>query len=256
MPQFSVFQKVSFTHWRAKWIGFFLLVSFFFSLTLFLGFWQLERAQQKEASQAFASENSALPSSQWRQATHDQLINLSGKYDARFQFLLDNKPFEGQAGYDLLVPFIGRVEGDDVLFWVNLGWIKASVDRQVLARTSLPNESINILARVYLPSKKVFRLSDNQFDNPSWPKRVQYFDSAFFAATAGFDSMELISAYELRLEDHQPGLQVRRWLPELVMSPDKHVAYAVQWFLLAFALIVLVVVFLVRHFKESVNNEI
>lgn len=256
MPQFSVLQKVSFIHWRVKWVGFALLVTFFFLLTLFLGFWQLERAQQKEVLLARAVANDVLPVTQWQHATNGQLINLTGKYAAQFQFLLDNKPFDGQAGYDLLVPFVGDVGTERVLFWVNLGWIEASVDRRVLTFTSLPTESIDILARVYLPEKKAFRLSDKQFDNQGWPKRVQYFDPDFFMGFVVLGLLDSKSGYELRLEDHQPGLQVRRWLPNLIMPPAKHVAYAVQWFLLAFALIVLVVVFLVRHFKESVNNEI
>lgn len=256
MPQFSSFQKVSFTRWQRKWVGFGLLVTFFFLLTVYLGFWQLDRAQQKEALLTRVVANDVLPVSQWRHATNGQLVNLTGKYLSQYQFLVDNKPYEGQAGYDVLVPFVQSLESESVLFWVNVGWIKASVDRNVLTQITLPAELLNILVRVYLPEKEVFRLSDKQFENQGWPKRVQYFDSDFFADAIRSNFVSSKSTYELRLEDHQPGLQVRRWLPSLMMPPQKHIAYAVQWFLLALALIVLVVVFLVRHFKESVNNEI
>jgi len=256
MPQFNVLQKVSFVRWRGKWIGFALLVTFFFILTVFLGFWQLDRAQQKESLLARAVSTDVLPVSQWSSAVNGQLVNLTGRYLTRFQFLVDNKPFEGRAGYDLIVPFSASSGDGDVIFWVNLGWKKASENRAILTRTSLPIESLSILARVYIPEKSAFRLSDKQFANSGWPKRVQYFDQGFFAGSVGLSVSDLRSDFELRLEDRQPGLQVRRWLPSLLMSPAKHVAYAVQWFLLAFALIVLVVVFLVRYFKESVNNEI
>jgi len=256
MPQFSVLQKVSFNRWRGKWVGFALLVTFFFILTVFLGFWQLDRAQQKENLLVRAVSNDVLPISQWPSAVNGQLVNLTGNYLTQFQFLVDNKPFEGQAGYDLIVPFVENIGDERVVFWVNLGWKKASIDRDVFTQTALPTESLEVLARVYLPEKKAFRLSDKQFANSGWPKRVQYFAPDFFATSIGLDSTRLASGFELRLEEHQPGLQVRRWLPSLLMPPAKHLAYAVQWFLLAFALIVLVVVFLVRHFKEGVNNEI
>ncbi|KZM38491.1 hypothetical protein OA92_23615 [Marinomonas sp. SBI22] len=261
MPQLTGLQQAIFRQGRGKLAVFICLVVVFFSLTLSLGFWQLDRAAQKEDYLARNQTNEIMQASSWVSAIDGQLIQLNGKYLSQYQFLIDNKTYQGKFGYDVIVPFLTKVGLDDVLFWVNLGWVEASVDRSKLNKTNLPNAEVELQARVYLPAKKGFRLSDAQYQTQGWPSRVQYFDASFFQQLIGTELTQkkrhlLVSGFEMRLEAHQAGVQVRRWLPNNVMPPEKHLAYAFQWFALAFSLIVLAVVFLVRHVKESMNNEI
>ncbi|EAQ64489.1 hypothetical, SURF1 family protein [Marinomonas sp. MED121] len=259
MPQLMGLQQAIFRQGRGKLLIFICLVAVFFSLTLSLGFWQLDRAEQKEAYLARNQADEIMPMSNWQNAKDGQLIQLEGHYLSQYQFLIDNKTYQGKFGYDVIVPFLTNFGFDDVLFWVNLGWVEASVDRSKLNKIDLPNAEVELDARVYLPVKKGFRLSDDQYQTQGWPSRVQYFDADFFQQSFELDQAEkhlVISRFEVRLEAHQEGVQARRWLPSNVMPPEKHLAYAFQWFALAFSLIVLAVVFLVRHVKESMNNEI
>lgn len=261
MPQLMGLQQAIFSQGRGKLLLFICLVAVFFSLTLSLGFWQLDRAEQKEAYLARNQTDEIMPMTNWQSVKDGQLIQLEGHYLSQYQFLIDNKTYQGKFGYDVIVPFLARLDAEDVVFWVNLGWIEASVDRSVLVKTNVLSSDVQLQARVYLPSKKGFRLSDDQYQTHGWPSRVQYFDADFFQQSfkselAQTEKRLVISGFEVRLEAHQEGVQARRWLPSNVMPPEKHLAYAFQWFALAFSLIVLAVVFLVRHVKESMNNEI
>lgn len=261
MPQLIGLQQAIFRRGRGKLLIFICLVAVFFSLTLSLGFWQLDRAEQKEAYLTRNQTHEIMPMSNWQNAKDGQLIQLNGRYLSQYQFLIDNKTYQGKFGYDVIVPLLAKLNADEMVFWVNLGWIEASVDRSVLESTNLPSGEIQLQARVYLPAKKGFRLSDEQYQTQGWPSRVQYFDADFFQQSFKAELPKtkkrlVMSEFEVRLEAHQDGVQTRRWLPSNVMPPEKHLAYAFQWFALAFSLIVLAVVFLVRHVKESMNNEI
>lgn len=260
MPQLAVLQQAIFRKGALARLSFFTLVVFFIGLTFGLGFWQLDRAQQKEALLLSFKEDSQLLEGDWPEARTGQLINLTGQYLDEYQFLIDNKTYEGKVGYDLVVPFVAQGEVQATTFLVNVGWVEGAAMREVLPLILLPKTNVDLVVRAYIPSKPSFRLSEQQYENSGWPKRVQYFDARFFenklSEESGLELSPIVVNYEVRLEASQPGVQARRWLVDSVMPPEKHVAYAVQWFLLAFVLIVLFVVFFLRDVKESVNDEI
>ena len=97
------------------------------ALLLRLGFWQLDRAAYKDAlTQTFAANRSAPampaarlleaePAGAWtfRQATAD------GAWQTDRQYLLDNRTYNGRAGYHVLTPVIATSSA----MLVNRGWV-------------------------------------------------------------------------------------------------------------------------------------
>ena len=84
-----------------------------FSLLINLGFWQLDRAEQKRSrlsQQVSAAEQAPLEiTDEVAVVIEDWLfreVSVSGTFDGGQQFLLDNQINKGQPGYFVLTPFI------------------------------------------------------------------------------------------------------------------------------------------------------
>ena len=92
-----------------------------------LGFWQLDRATQKRILLAGYSvdPNATVvqlePDLQSATDLRYQFASATGYYDARHQFLLDNRTSHGRAGYHVLTPF--KLRESQVAVLVNRGWI-------------------------------------------------------------------------------------------------------------------------------------
>lgn len=230
------------------------LIVFVVGSCIALGFWQLSRAEEKRLLLVRQASQSEVSVETWREAVDGQILNLEGMYWDKHYFLLDNQSYEGVAGYSVIAPFLlnerpllenAQTEKTNKplikqVVMVNLGWVKANINRAILPNVELPNGTVNIRVRVYKPSKSVFRLTENQYANAGWPKRIQYFSHDFFikeVSNITKDNIQLIS-YETRIEEQQAGVQVRHWHYRQ-MQPEKHQAYAFQWFGLALVVSVL-----------------
>ena len=73
-----------------------------------LGFWQLDRAEQKEAIELRLQQRAQQPSFLLEQVVQDlsgfeyRPVYVSGFYDHEHQILVDNCVYQGQAGYHVL----------------------------------------------------------------------------------------------------------------------------------------------------------
>lgn len=114
---------------RLPWLIFTLLV---FSGLVKLGFWQIDRALQKEqriASIVHLSQTQALSLEQVlseTNETNDLPITMSGEFDNEIIFLLDNQTNKGRLGYRVYQVFNS---GEQAVL-VNLGWVVGSINRQ------------------------------------------------------------------------------------------------------------------------------
>ena len=105
------------------------------SVLMYLGFWQLDRSDQKRAfleqqKQALSSTTLQMPdviASQVTDLKYRQL-EITGRYDTAHQFLIDNQISDGKAGYFVLTPLILSGEAGAIL--VNRGWIPLNLDRK------------------------------------------------------------------------------------------------------------------------------
>lgn len=209
-----------------------LLVLVLLPLLLGLGFWQLQRAEDKRvliAEQAARSQEPALDLLELEAA--DDLafrrVRLVGEFDGEYSLLLDNRQRGGRVGIELLQPFLDRPSGRWVL--VNRGWLPWP-ERRTPPAFDTPQGELQLLATVYLPTGEAFLLGDGA-PGEGWPRLVNAVDAPALWGELGRDGL----AAELRLAPG-PASYVGNW-PVVAVGPEKHLGYAVQWFALAATLL-------------------
>ena len=205
-----------------------------------LGVWQLERASWKQQlvdmhegrgrlspiGLAAASEGGDL---QYRR------VFARGHYDMEHQLLLDNRTFNGHAGYHVLTPL--KLADSDKVVLVNRGWVPVGVSRAVLPEIPGTYGEVLVDATIKLPPKKFFRLGEMDEPNTSWPKVVQQLQLEPLGQMLDVTLEPLILLLD---KEDQFGF-IRDWKPVYGVTPDKHKAYAVQWFTLAVVLLMIYV---------------
>ncbi len=207
-------------------------------LLLWLGYWQQERAVWKqELVEMHARRTQMTPvaldtlAGDWQGAQYRR-VRVSGRYDAGHQLLLDNQLHDRHPGYAVLTPLL-LAEGKQVL--VNRGWVPAVPDRSVLPAVSAPQEQLTLTAIVKLPPEKTYRLADTEEALSGWPRVVQQVELSQFEQLLG---KPLLPVLLLLDQDDAHGF-VRDWRPVYGVTPDKHRAYAMQWYTLAAVLVMI-----------------
>jgi surfeit locus 1 family protein len=205
-------------------------------LAMALGFWQLERAEQKQTLENSRLDSyGALPIDEQGllQASDFSRVKLAGRYDTARQFFIDNHTRRGVPGYLVVTPF-DTVGGRCVL--VNRGWIAAPSSRAALPVVASPPGMVQIVGTRWADMGLSPGATGDHWD-AAWPKRVQYMDLVRMAAVIG-EALPI----EFRLDDGQPGSLEPIIIGE-EMTPARHLGYAVQWFGLAAMLAVAFVAF-------------
>jgi surfeit locus 1 family protein len=158
---------------------------------------------------------------------------VRGQYELEHQLLLDNRTYRGHAGYHVLTP-MQLADGGSVVL-VNRGWVPTGLDRAVLPEIPGPAGPVTIEAVTSLPPEKLFRLGDAEEHNTGWPKVVQQPDLARLEQLLDTGLLPVI----LLLDASDAHGFVREWQPVYGVTPDKHRAYAMQWFTLALVLLLI-----------------
>ena len=220
-----------------------------------MGFWQLDRADQKEAMR-----------SEYEQKSHGNPLDLNNAGDGlrsdagrmrwqhsqaqgQFQldeiFLLDNQIMHGKAGYYVYLSFLLTGKHQQVL--VNYGWVPAGSDRRVAPTLDFPQEETVITGVAKdVPSTgiKLAETTEEKLGNNIY--RLQTLDLQTLAEKRNGELLP----YVLRLEAPAPKGFFRDW-PEPGFGKEKHLGYAFQWFALATAL---VIIYLVVNVKKISND--
>lgn len=214
-----------------------LLTALLLPLMLSLGFWQLRREDEKLALQAaYDARQRELPSPLGSlDVTQDQQyrqVTARGYYDNAHNFLLDNRVYQGQVGYEVIVPL--RTLDGSVVF-INRGWIAQGSTRQDLPAIPPVEGEVTINGSVYQPVGESLVLGDAQASE-GWPKVIQTIELPRLVELAGLGNADQVFPYTVRLAPNTPGVLTRYW-PVISTSPEKHRGYAVQWFAMATALV-------------------
>ncbi len=214
-----------------------------FALCLWLGQWQLQRMNQKQALiDRFGQ------AAQWdlAQAIANNMlfahVRVEGHYNTKWHLLLDNKILDGRAGVHALSLFVPD-RGTPIL--VNRGWLPLPPDRSSLPEIPTSTGHLSITGILGKPGEGGIRLGDpDHLTHLAGPRLVTYLDLDDVAAATGGK----LSPWLIELDADDPsGFAGRDWKPT-VMMPAQHLAYAVQWFGLALAIVVL---WLVSGWKRS-----
>ncbi|MEO0442797.1 MAG: SURF1 family protein [Pseudomonadota bacterium] len=220
-------------------------------MLLRLGFWQLDRAAEKQQRQLVYQQQRELPATTIAalmdtQDTAYQSVAEKGYFDNQRYWLLDNRSFKGQNGYQVIMPlYLMESKGMNTLL-VNRGWIPASAMRDQLPAIETPTGSVSVSGYLYtLPENALFKQSKSDW-GAEWPKRVLSLSLESVKQSLGTEVYPLL----LRIDDNSPGALLADWQITNA-GPEKHRGYAVQWFAMALALVAL---YLRLLYKEVKNN--
>ena len=221
-----------------------------FLILIKLGFWQIDRALEKEQRQQRISELSQrqalslaqlLTLSGLQDGINDLPIQLKGDFVGDKVFLLDNQPNKGRLGYRVYQ--IIESNGDAIL--VNLGWVQGSIDRNILPKISPVTGQHTITGNVREVEVGI-QLQAQNLTNPSWPLRVQQIELDKFSQLID----KKLLPFVVYLDKKETIGYIKNWQP-IVMPPEKHRAYAFQWFSLALAWISLMVWAAIKMAKKD-----
>ena len=192
-----------------------------------LGFWQLERAEQKEA--LLAQLDSPRMITHFAQLAHSgygDRVSRDVQIDSTQAVLLDNQMNQGKVGYRLFMP----VFADATWVLADLGWLAAPIGRQQLPAIPSLSTTLKLEGILSAPSDS-FVLAQQQYED-SWPQRVQKIEPQHLASYMGKPLVidKIIHASQSVSPQLEPS-----WQP-IVVGPERHYGYAVQWFGLAIAI--------------------
>jgi surfeit locus 1 family protein len=199
-----------------------------------LGFWQLQRADEKSTIQQSLEQQQALPPIDLMQADATEnatfrRVSFSGRPDSQHIWLVENQVYQGKVGFHLLVPVVLE-DGRNIL--VNAGWVPGGIRRgEIPPLPQLPESGVF--------SGQLRTVSQNHFlrgelVDAGWPKRILQVDIPVMEKSL----VKSLLPWVVQLDAASPMAQTVYW-PAINMSADKHIAYAVQWFLMAFVLTIL-----------------
>jgi surfeit locus 1 family protein len=225
-----------------------------------LGNWQLERAAWKQglvdAHAARIGEpaqplRDVLASSAAGVDLEYRQVTAQGVYDLNHQLLLDNQIYLGQAGYQVLTPLRleGGESGDDWVL-INRGWVPLGESRSQLPAVTGPAARISLRAMIKLPPGKAFGPEAVEGSSASWPQVIQQLEIGPIGKRLGHPLLPLV----LLLDKAEPGGFVRDWKPVYGITPDKHRAYAAQWFTLALVLLLIYIGVNTRRHSEGIHR--
>ena len=212
------------------------------AVCLNLAWWQWQRAGEKrewladQAEKAQAAPVSLAEALRLDDPQH-RPVRVRGALDNRRSVLLDNRTYQGVAGYFLLTP-LRTDQGQWVL--INRGWLPRGADRARLPEVPRVEGPVALTGNVYQPSSQTLVLKDTPLPENQWPLRVQKVDFAAIGHRLGVE----LAPFEIRVAPDQPlggtAALPRPWQDiTAVMSPERHLAYALQWLGLAVAALIM-----------------
>ena len=197
-----------------------------------LGFWQLDRADQKRTIEAsiqkantgvvelIVNQNELLNKEYYE-------VRLQGSYVSDKQFIYDNQIVDQASGYYVLTPFV--LTGQSNAIMINRGFIPWNGRRDQLDDIAVDSAFREVKIQVSRPIKRIeLKTSDisNQF-----PVLIQAIDFDVIEEISSTSFVDVIGLLDPSSDD---GF-VRKWEP-YTGSIEKHIGYAIQWFLMALVL--------------------
>ena len=219
---------------------------------IWLGVWQLERAAWKQGLVEAHDISSRLApvSLEWMldngEITEYRPVAVDGDYDLGHQMLLDNKTYLGHAGYHVLTPL--RLK-DRPAVLVNRGWVPLGRSRAELPGLPGPSGKVIVEGFAKLPPDRLFRLDSTEEAHAGWPQVIQQIELTRLEKRLGYPLLPVV----VLLDKADAHGFVRDWKPAYDVPPDKHRAYAMQWFTLA---LVLLLIYLGVNSKRISNGSI
>ena len=195
-----------------------------------LGFWQLDRAAQKEALEDLFATDAAretleadMPFVPFRP------VRVEGRYLPERQVLIDNMVIDGRLGYYVLTPL--EIAAGEPLLMVNRGWVERPASGA--PAIDVPAGTVALEGRMGQLPRVGIRTGPAFAGEQGWPRIGVFPTLDEVAAEIGREVMP----FALLLDPDPAAGMLRRWKPS-VSGPMMHYGYAFQWFALATAVLV------------------
>lgn len=233
-----------------------LLTLLFIPLFIKFGLWQYHKAAQKQAIQvayneaevdaAFKFPLDVLNPADWNY----KKVSVSGVYDTKYQFLLDNQVEANRVGYHVITPL--KINATHYVL-VNRGWILGKDTHSELPTFDTPAGVQTVTGQVWLPSIKIFSLEDktlvsnhSQTLQPVW----QHMDLDKYQRLVPF----VVSPLLIKLDQNSAaGGFVRNWQVPTARIMT-HIGYAYQWFGFAIATLLIYIYMSVFRVKSPTDR--
>jgi surfeit locus 1 family protein len=202
------------------------------ALLITLGFWQLDRADEKRAIEdqvANANANIAELITDVDLLSEKEYyhVHLQGSYVGDKQFIYDNQIVDQISGYYVLTPFV--LKGDSRAILINRGFIPWNGRRDQIADIDIGAKIAEVKVQISKPVKRMeLKASEITQD---FPVLVQALDVDEMSIIASLDFANIVG---LLGPESENGF-VRKWDP-YTGSIERHIGYAIQWFLMALVL--------------------
>jgi surfeit locus 1 family protein len=216
--------------------GFTLFWLTFFCLFCVLGVWQLHRYHyKKNLLQMYQTRLTASPITLADALSSKDLtfqhVKLSGEYLNSQTMFVQNQLYNDQMGFEVLTPV--RMPGDDKLLLVDRGWV-AKPEQKALPIISSVNGTQAINGHIKLLNEYQFILGDNVLNPTAKPIIMQKVDVAQISML----THEAFYPFLLRLDVDAPNGFVRDSTAITTVMPERHMGYAIQWFVMALVLMI------------------
>ena len=213
------------------------------SLFLRLGFWQIQRAEQKEnmvlAQASLAHLDPIEWSGQKKLPLQYQRVRVLGRYLPDI-FLLDNQHQQHQFGFDVLSPLLLN---DGSLVLIDRGWVVGDSTRRTFPQVTIPNKQVQVEGSAYFPSSNQWVLGPSVEKKNSKLTILETLDPK----TVSQILQKKVYPFIIRLDKEDEHGFVRQWAI-VSMPPQRHLAYAWQWFAMAF---VVFIIFIALNLKKN-----
>jgi surfeit locus 1 family protein len=219
---------------------------FFFVLTLWLGNWQLSRAEFKQGLQDRYDRMQQdgvvqiTPARVEKESLLFRSVEIRGTFEQGKDIFIDNRVYKTLAGYHVLSPF--RISGSDRFVLVNRGWVAFVNGR----RDELPN--VRTVAGEIILRGVAVDPQNRYFEFKGAAPQGRLWQNLNFEQYQTWLGKSLQPVLIQQTSDTGDGL-IRDW-PRPDTGVSTHISYAIQWFGLAGAIAVLWLVLNVRRDKD------
>jgi surfeit locus 1 family protein len=220
-----------------------VLALLFFSLFIRLGFWQIQRGEEKKnmihAQKIQEQQNPVFWTGHQTAPVQYKRIRIKGTYLPQI-FLLDNQHYQHQFGYNVLSP-LEHSDGSVIL--IDRGWIpKEMPDKGI----QIPKGLLILEGSAYFPSKNQWVLGPDSEEKENKMILIERLDTQMISQIL----QKTVSPFIIRLDKQDPNGFVREW-KTVAMPAERHFAYALQWFAMA---LVILIIFVALNLKKK-NEE-
>ncbi len=158
-----------------------------------------------------------------------QQVHMKGHYLNEYTHFLDNQTLHGRAGYAVITPFAYEAS----IYLVNRGFV--SYESRDLLPHVIPVTQTVTLSGLLLNNNIPMLLNSRLIDPIG--NRIQYINNKYFSQLT--DQSVVKDIFRLK---QGPGLQALMPVKTPYLSHHRHQGYALQWFLLAMAGLIILVV--------------